>query len=623
MAKKLYEESSVQDIAAAIREKNGTVSKYKVAEMGTAVRALSGSESVEWHQCPEAVRNYLAAVTYDPSDYSTSQIANYAPAAAVQSNTKPIGKAVDGKTFYNEPPNVLTPFATTHKAGTLKPLDQVRWVNTSQTQNVRDIGGWACDGGTVKYGKIFRGAEPAQADATLLTGEVGIRAELELQGTEGGNSNVLAGKVDYCCPLNGSYWAYYATIFSSKTQAKEALAFAMDCACHGKPVYVHCSAGADRTGTVICILEGILGVSQSDCDKDYELTSFAGNGDKSYQRKRCGRTAEETGTAAESGYKQFISGIVALSGTTFRDKCVNFALSCGITVAQINAFRAAMIDGTPETLSPTVNNYTVSQALSGVTADNSATSATQYQPYEVRIVPGNGKVINSIKVTMGGVDITSTAFSGQSANMRFAIAANLKNCSIDNTKKAVIGGEGYGATITAAAGYTLDGAAVTITMGGIDVSTYYSNGKIAIPSVTGDIAITVTAVSSAPTYTNLFDASKMHAGQRINSGGQLEANSAWNVSNDISYEAGSTSTVRIKGIGSPTASDGRVCYSTDNGASWYAAVYMKNSDNYAYDAANDIVSFTLKTPNPNTFHVSFPSTVDVNGLIITVNEEIQ
>lgn len=130
MAKKLYEESSVQDIAAAIREKNGTVSKYKVAEMGTAVRALSGSESVEWHQCPEAVRNYLAAVTYDPSDYSTSQIADYAPAAAVQSNTKPIGKAVDGKTFYNEPPNVLTPFATTHKAGTLKPLDQVRWVNT-------------------------------------------------------------------------------------------------------------------------------------------------------------------------------------------------------------------------------------------------------------------------------------------------------------------------------------------------------------------------------------------------------------------------------------------------------------------------------------------------------------
>lgn len=199
---------------------------------------------------------------------------------------------------------------------------------------------------------------------------------------------------------------------------------------------------------------------------------------------------------------------------------------------------------------------------------------------------------------------------------------SLKHCSIDNHKKAVIDGEGYGATITAAAGYTLDGAAVTITMGGTDVSTYYSNGKIAIPSVTGDIAITVTAVSSAPTYTNLFDASKMHAGQRINSGGQLEANSAWNVSNDISYVAGSTSTVRIKGIGDPAVSDARVCYSTNNGESWYSAIHIKSADNYTYDASADIISFTLKTPNPNMFRVSFPSTVDVNGIVITLNEPI-
>ena len=588
---------------------------------GKAIKALDNkySEAIEWHQCPEAVRNYLAAVTYDPSDYSTSQISQYVQADAGAADSKPIGVTAGGKTYYNEIPNEATPFAAGGAAGTLMPLDQVRWLNTTVTPNVRDIGGWACDGGTVKYGKIFRGGEPAQGDIGLLIGDVRISAELELQGTEGGASNALAGKVDYCCPLGGAYWAYYGEILKNKAQVKEALNFVIDAACHGKPIYIHCSAGADRTGTVICIIESILGVSQSDCDKDYELTSFAGS---DYLRKRCGRTAAETGTVAEAKYKQFISGIVALSGTTFRDKCVNFVLSCGITVEQINAFRAAMIDGTPEMLSPTVNNYTISRMLSGATADNSATSATQYQPYEVKIAPENGKVISSVKVTMGGVDITPTAFSGQQTNLRHAVTASLTNCATDNRKKAVIDGEGYGATITAAAGYTLDGATVTITMGGTDVSTYYSNGKIAIPSVTGDIAITVTAVSSAPTYTNLFDASKMHAGQRINSGGQLEANSAWNVSNDISYEAGSTSTVRIKGIGSPTASDGRVCYSTNNGASWYSATYMKNSNNYAYDAANDIVSFTLKTPDPNMFRVSFPSTVDVNGLVITLNEPI-
>ena len=34
MAKKLYEESDIQAIADAIREKNGTTNTYTVAEMG-------------------------------------------------------------------------------------------------------------------------------------------------------------------------------------------------------------------------------------------------------------------------------------------------------------------------------------------------------------------------------------------------------------------------------------------------------------------------------------------------------------------------------------------------------------------------------------------------------------
>lgn len=144
MAKKLYEESSVQAIANAIRAKNGSTTTYKIAEMAGAVQALTGAEDVQWHQCPEAVRNYLANVTYDSSDYSASQIANYAPATAVVSNYKPIGQTAGGVTHYNEVPNVLTPFASGGKAGTLKPLDALRWIRTSAgatAWNVRDLGG--------------------------------------------------------------------------------------------------------------------------------------------------------------------------------------------------------------------------------------------------------------------------------------------------------------------------------------------------------------------------------------------------------------------------------------------------------------------------------------------------
>lgn len=46
MANKLYEESSVQAIAQAIREKNGSTDTYKVSEMAEAVRAIqTGSGS--------------------------------------------------------------------------------------------------------------------------------------------------------------------------------------------------------------------------------------------------------------------------------------------------------------------------------------------------------------------------------------------------------------------------------------------------------------------------------------------------------------------------------------------------------------------------------------------------
>ena len=46
MAKKLYEESNIQDIANAIREKNNSTDKYKVSEMADAISALSTGDII-------------------------------------------------------------------------------------------------------------------------------------------------------------------------------------------------------------------------------------------------------------------------------------------------------------------------------------------------------------------------------------------------------------------------------------------------------------------------------------------------------------------------------------------------------------------------------------------------
>ena len=64
--KKLYEESSVQDIANAIREKNGGTEKYKVAQMAAAVRNIpSGGAEVFYIDLAGDYPNYTYPVALD------------------------------------------------------------------------------------------------------------------------------------------------------------------------------------------------------------------------------------------------------------------------------------------------------------------------------------------------------------------------------------------------------------------------------------------------------------------------------------------------------------------------------------------------------------------------------
>ena len=45
-------------------------------------------------------------------------------------------------------------------------------------------------------------------------------------------------------------------------------------------IFVHCRVGADRTGTLAYLLEGLLGVPDEYRYRDYELTSIAGLNDR-------------------------------------------------------------------------------------------------------------------------------------------------------------------------------------------------------------------------------------------------------------------------------------------------------------------------------------------------------
>lgn len=527
MANKLYEESNIQAIADAIRAK-GQTGTMTVAQMPSKIAGIKTKSTYTWNQCPVAVKEYLDNVAYNPNDYATSQIANYAPATAVASNTKPIGKTVDGVTYYNEVPNVATPFSSTSEAGTLKPLDRLRWIN-SQTDNMRDLGGWACDGGTIKYGKLFRGGEFQEADLDIFINQLGIRHELNLRGTAEAENNptTLRDYVGFTCPEK---YVWYTIADSYNETWKEILRSAFDCVTKNKPMYFHCSAGADRTGTVACILEAILGMSQSDIDKDYELTCFySGTGTDNTARRR-----------NESEWKGLINQINALTGSTFRDKVIGWVASLGFTADEINAYRAAMIDGTPDTITLDVATYSVTKSIGAIETDNTATTAVQYQPYEAELTAPDGYAISNLKITIGGVDVTASVFKGYKTTLNRAVVKNLTNCSLDNPRTIVIDGQGYVANLTADEGFTIDGVTVTITMGGVDMSAYYSEGKIAIPNVTGNIVITAEAVASAQETVPVEWLNGKTCTYKVGSACAVSDSASYLISNQIPVEHGKT-----------------------------------------------------------------------------------
>lgn len=636
MAKKLYEESSVQDIAAAIREKNGTATKYKVAEMADAVRELSGSEAIEWHQCPEAVRNYLANVTYDPSDYSASQIASYAPATAVSSNYKPIGKTVGDKTFYNECPNVLTPFASGGKAGTLKPLDALRWIRTSTgatAWNCRDLGGWACDGGTVKYGLLIRGGKLAAADRAVLVGELGIQHDLDLRGREGGGSDdepnmtasPLGSDVWYTCTQQ---YALYALTPVPTWQTY--LRCIIDAVTHREPVYFHCAAGADRTGTLACVLEGLLGMSQSDIDKDYELTTFySGAGTDATARRR-----------DEADWKGLIHAIDAVPGDSFRDKCVHFAVgTCGMTMADINAYRVAMVDGSPETL----HWYqTVTAVLTDCTISNVISQVEYGDSYTATILAESGKELTSVEVTMGGATITSTAVSNGTISIQkvtgpititaiasvptvsYNVALNLTNAASSNTVNSIAEGAVYSTTLTPTGTFKKLGA-IAVTMGGTDISASAVSGNtVNIGNVTGDIVITCMAV-----ITNIIDTIGISSNTRLSTStgdnrsasGYVTIGANKDITSLIHLKDGDT--LRIKGASLPPSTDTNCAIVRyDANAALLSPTYVHNNltwNNMTFIDNGSVVTITAK--EEDYIRISLICT-DASAVIATLNEPI-
>ena len=147
--------------------------------------------------------------------------------------------------------------------------------------NMRDLGGWKADGGHIAYGKLFRGAALSTRRTTerakeIFKDDLGISVDLDLRGIKESEANVgpVVEGVEYIkFPVEKNLGRGTGNTEELYQQAIRAIIGYLG---EGRAVYFHCAGGADRTGTLGFLIEALLGVSESDMSKDYEITTFAG-----------------------------------------------------------------------------------------------------------------------------------------------------------------------------------------------------------------------------------------------------------------------------------------------------------------------------------------------------------
>ena len=225
-----------------------------------------------------------------------------------------------------------------------------RFLRAEGVSNFRDLGGWRTpDGKRVRENMVFRSAglrssskargglfsrsvEPGDRRVTAngiatLRDDFGIRTDLELrtpQETAGMTDTLLGTNVAWKCISFAAYDLVDNVVRGREPFAKIFEIFTNE---RNYPILMHCSGGRDRTGTLAFLLNGLLGVEEDDLCRDWEASVFRDAGMK-FTSDRIVRLLDYLKT---------------MPGSTLQERIEAYVKGCGVTDAEIAAFRAIML----------------------------------------------------------------------------------------------------------------------------------------------------------------------------------------------------------------------------------------------------------------------------------------
>ena len=225
-----------------------------------------------------------------------------------------------------------------------------RWIALEgRVSNVRDLGGWrTADGRKVKTGLVYRGQglndnslaglrkgrnRLMVEDVAYMTGTLGIRTDLDLRHDRE-VADMAASPLGEGVRFVRRSSPEYGGIFASPGRETMAANFRLFCDRANFPIYFHCIAGADRTGTLAYVLNGVLRVAKEDLERDWESTFYPelpGVENPDYWRSLA---------HLDRGFAKY-----GHEGDTLQRRIELYLLDIGITPEEIATFKKIMLVG--------------------------------------------------------------------------------------------------------------------------------------------------------------------------------------------------------------------------------------------------------------------------------------
>lgn len=630
MAKKLYEESSIRDIAHAIRKKNGTTTKYKVAEMGAAVTALPNEDTITHADIP----NYVKA-----------------EALAVAEKVKAVMKA-DSIVFlsvsdFHHTGAQVDNWQTNINAGNLHACQALKVLSYSLPQI-----DFACMLGDVTFGNAKTTTQLMQQQFNQINGWLGEAwkniPQLRTVGNhDTGEYSTLVGAQF----LKNNIWKYN------------------EGAVYGSEEYGYCYRDfAEKKLRVICLNtcegETVSGESAAYCCSPEQLLWFAQTlyavGSKADAAQWgiivLGHYPLDLGGAYPTGniVKAYVAGESTVqNGVTVNfnghnsakfianvhghNHCFQFGKLHSVANGQGTEFDAWRMC-TPNACFYRNNSgvVTMNGISFGDPAPHDKTAGTgKDTAFNVNVINPSEQVLYSFCYG-AGIDRTI----GYAATVYHSITNTLTNVTTSNDAVAAEDGTAYSATITAADGYTM--SSVTVKMGGTDItSTAYNSdtGVISIAAVTGDVVITAKATkvvsyhNLVPTAVDSSGASAPYTdGLMLSSSGATSAYAHFTTTGFIPFDGGANHVYRIGGEGIAWNEYGaRIA--------WYNADFTLKSSVVKYDKIGTSIYYPTKIDDPNAA-AAFSTDINVappqgaayfrvsakgkgENLVVTLDEKIE